>query len=238
MLAARLVAPSITLSRVQDLLAVPALEQQVHLPEDDHERVVDLVGDAARQFADRGEPLGAHHLRLRPAQAPRAAARVSEYSARIVEGKADLVGHALEQRDLLVGEAAARLASQRERAEDAVARADRHADEAPDAVGGHGGARRVQEVAGPGDVVHAARWPDWATRPISPSPTGRTRLTSRRRGQAAIAAQEQTLAVGGNQMKARDLVSGDVGEGVERAICSTSLRLSERLTASVTVRIT
>ena len=79
------------------------LQQQVHLAEDDHQRVVDLVRDAARQLADRGQPLGAHHVGVRAAQVLELPAGLG-VETRVVEGQADLVGDALEQGDLLVGE--------------------------------------------------------------------------------------------------------------------------------------
>ena len=100
---------------VQDLVAVLALEQKVHLAEDDHQRVIDLVGDTPRQFGHGREPLRSHHFRLRVTQVLELLSRLA-IETRVVERQPDLVGCALEQGDLFVGKRVGVSASERERA--------------------------------------------------------------------------------------------------------------------------
>ena len=197
---------------------VLGLQQQVHLAQDDHERVVDLVRDAARQLADRGQPLGPHHVGVRAAQVLELQARLG-VQARVVEGQADLVGARLEQRDLLVAEAILGLPAERERAQDAVARADRHAQEAADAVGGHRGPRGGQEIVRAPGLVHAPHAPGGGHAADEALADGQHLVDlAEAIREAALTAQQEHLAVGGDEVKARDLVTGDVREGAERLL--------------------
>ncbi len=194
------------------------LQQQVHLAQDDHERVVDLVRDPARELADRGQPLGPHHVGVGAAQLLELQARLG-VEARVVQRQPDLVGARLEQRDLLVAEAVLGLPAEREGAQDAVPRPDRHAEKPANAVGAHRGPRRGQQVVRAPGVVHAAH----AARggyPADETLADRQHLVDLAQpiGESALAAQQERLAVGGDEMQARDLVAGHVREGTQRLL--------------------
>src|SRR4029453_5107402 len=142
------------LETVQDRLVILRLQEQVYLAQDDHQGIVDLVRDAARQLPHRGQPLRANHVGVRATQLLELQPGF-RVEPRVVEGQSDLVGGGFEQRDLLAGESLLGLPAEREGAQDPVAGADRYAQEAADAVRGDRGAGGGQEIRGAAGLVHA-----------------------------------------------------------------------------------
>jgi hypothetical protein len=157
-------------------------EEQVRLSQDGGERIVDLVRDARRQLAHRGQLLGPDELRLGELQLLELSTRF-RVEARVVQGDPDLVGRRFHEGDLGLVERLPVPAAERQRAQDAPAAVDRHADEGADPVAPHDGLRRRQEVRGLHDVGVIERLPVAATRAIRPiSPISSTWLSSRIRG--------------------------------------------------------
>ena len=144
-----------------------ALQQEVHLAEDDHERVVDLVGDAAGQRSDGREPLGLDHFGLCAPQVVELLPRLA-VEAGVVQRESDLVGGALQQRHLFVGERIRSPPPERERSEDPVAGADRHADEALDPVLEDHSRASGRQIGRLGDLIEASDPPGQRHAPDQP----------------------------------------------------------------------
>ncbi len=199
-----------------DLESDGRLGEEVELRHDDGQRVVDLVGHAGGQTIDGGKALSLDHFGLGPAEVVELAVDLA-VEARIIEGEADLVGHALEQGHFLVGEPVLGLAAEREGAQDAVARPDGNADEAADAVRAHGRPRRGQEIGLAARVVHPAPAPGQRDTADQSVAHGQLEVDAAELvGEAPLPAQQEALTVRRDQMQARDLVTGDVRESGER----------------------
>src|SRR5262249_59377622 len=119
------------------LLDVTARQREMRLAEDGRQRIVDLVGHARGQLADRRELFGANELGLGELQLLELPLAL-RIELGVVERNADLVSGRLEQRHLELVEVILGLAAERKRAEDAATAADRYADEAADVIGLHG----------------------------------------------------------------------------------------------------
>src|SRR5205814_9577810 len=184
--------------------------------EDRRERVVDLVGDTGGELADRRELLGVDELRLRALQLLELAQRLL-VEPRIVERQTDLVGRRLDERDLTGVEAVGNLPAEREGAEDPAAAADRDADEAADLVEPDRGLRPREEVRVPDDVHRLQGPPRLGDPSDQPLAHGQEPADlAQPRGPPALALELQRLAVSREQVEARDLVAGDVREGLRR----------------------
>ena len=204
--------------RLFHLGAHGSLSHQVELRHDDGQGIVDLMRHPGGQAVDGGQPLRLDHFDLGAAEVVELAVDLA-VEAGIVEGEADLIRHALEQRDLLVGEAVLGLPAEGQGAENAVTGPDGHAHESADAVGGDGHPRRGQQVIGDPDVVD----PTGLSRQRYPTDQALThgqldidpaQLVT----EASVSPQEEAIAVGGDEMKARDLVARDMGQGGERTL--------------------
>src|SRR6266508_4937247 len=194
------------------------LPHQVKLRHDDGQRIVDLVRHSRGEAVDGGQPLRLHHLDLRAAQVVELPVDLAVEPG-IVQGEADLIRHALEQRDFLVGEAVFRLPAEGQRAEDAMAGPDGYAHEPPDAVDGDRQPCRGEQIVGHPDVVDPARLT--GQRQTSDQSLAHGELDidpSQLVAEPSVSPEEQAIAVGGYEMKTRDLVSGDVGQSGERAL--------------------
>jgi hypothetical protein len=213
---------------------VLGLEQEVHLAQDDHERVVDLVRDTARQLADRGQPLGPHHVGVGAPQLLELQARLG-VQARVVEGQPDLVGARLEQRDLLVAEAVLGLPAERgARIGDAPGSGTQRNPRMPSALTA-ARAAGGRSLARPASSTRRTR-PEAATRPMRPWPIGSISLTSRRRSEEPRSPRSRSI-LPSEETRWRLAISWPVTwVRAPSDFWMTSLRSSERLTASVTVR--
>ena len=198
-------------------------QQQMRLPEDRRQRIVDFVRHARGKLADGRQLLGVDELRLGTLVLVEQAQRLGVESLhlrvelRVVERDADLVGGRLEQGQLVLVELVGGLAPERERAEDPPAAVDRHADEAADVVAPDGGPGRREHVR----VLVVPLDPDGLAGDghVTDEPfADRQPLVhlAEARGHAARASQLERLAVLGQQMEARDLVPGDAGERIQR----------------------
>jgi len=100
-----------------------------------------------------------------------------------------------------------------------VPRPDRHAEEPADAVGGDRGPRGGQQVVGAPGLVHAAHAPRGG-HPADETLADGQHLVDLAQAvrEPALAAQKEHLAVGGDEVEARDLVAGHVGEGAQRLL--------------------
>ena len=191
-------------------------EQEVRLPEDRRERIVDLVRDTGGELSHRRKLLGVDELCLRAPQVLELPARL-RVEPRVVQRNADLVRRCLHERDLPLGERLLRAPSQRQRAQDTAAAVDRDADEAADVVGGHGDARLGQQGGIVGRILqdqrdaglgHAAE--------LTLADREEDVDVTEHRGEQALALEVELLAVLREEMEARHLVPGDVRQGVER----------------------
>src|SRR5262245_8752078 len=194
---------------------VRAHEQELGLTEDGRQAVARLVREACGQLADRRELLALDQLRLGRLEVLELAPR-RRVELGVLQGQADLVRARFDERDLTLGERLARPAAERERAEDAPAAADRHAHESVNAFlrdGSSGGRQEIGRLADVRPVQGLAGGSHAADEALADRQGGVD--LAQPRTQAAVAAKVQGRAVGRQQMEARDLMPGDVGERVE-----------------------
>src|SRR6059036_3692491 len=170
------------------------------------------MGYSGGEAVDGGQPLRLDHFDLGAAEVVELPVDLAIESA-IVEGEADLIRHALQQCDLLVGEAIFRLAAEGEGAENAVPGPDGHAHESANPVGGDGRPCCGEQIIRSPDVIDSSRLSHQRHSADQALAHGQLDIDPAQLvTEASVSPQKETVAVGGDQMEARDLVSSDMGQ--------------------------
>ena len=124
-----------------------AREQELAVADDDAQRVVQLVGDACDELAERRHLRGVHELHLGVPEAREAVAG-ARVQARVLEGERGLVGEGLERLELVGREEAAGLEPERQSADQALVGEQGNPGGAAEAVGGGALAELRRELDG------------------------------------------------------------------------------------------